>query len=122
MQFNILQLLTESDAAVIASNRGLLALDTAVGFLPSHAAVLKASNIHVLAPGIVPQDFPNSDIKSAAKQKLGLEGKTVLLTAGVMNPDKVIRCYLLVFVKCLLFYLKLTAEIYVVMYRAPTLY
>lgn len=91
MQFNILQLLTESDAALVASNRGLLALDTAVGFLPSHAAVLNPSNIHVLAPGVASQEYPSSAVKESAKQKLGLEGKTVLLTAGVMGPDKVIR-------------------------------
>lgn len=89
LQFNIQQLLAESDAAVVMSHRAKLQLDTAAGFLPSGNSMLRPESVHVIPNG-GPSDTPEPTIqnKSWAKEKLGMAGKRVVITAGLIGPDK----------------------------------
>ena len=94
LQFNIQQLLAESDAAVVMSHRAKLQLDTAAGFLPtdSRKSKLRPESVHVIPNG-GPSDIPEPSLqkKAWAKEKLGMAGKRVAITAGLIGPDKGIQ-------------------------------
>ncbi len=93
LQFNIQQLLAESDAAVVMSHRAKLALDTAAGFLPSGLSMLRPEAVHVIPNGGPSFETPEPTLqnKAWAKEKLGMTGKRVVITAGLIGPDKGIQ-------------------------------
>ena len=70
------------------SRRAALALDTAVGFLPGAASHLRAGGVRVVPHGAPNLPPPTTQRKEWAKEKLGMAGKRVLVTAGLMGPDK----------------------------------
>jgi hypothetical protein len=81
--------LAESSAAIVFSERARLELDTAIGYLPANSNILQPANIHVIPHGA--HTLPSLPDKEQKKAKLGLKGKTVLITIGYQGPDKVSR-------------------------------
>lgn len=57
-----MQVLSESSAAVVMSDRARLELDTADGFLPSNRVALNPENIHVIPHGAPALPAPSKQV------------------------------------------------------------